>query len=105
MGQEPGRPPARGTRTIRMCSFDARKRGSTRLPLKGEQASLDGSFRRGGSRDPRRWAPPGQRKKEKYFTMTHKIPAPKRLTVDRLLSKGGIAPRGTSQEWIRAGRV
>ncbi len=26
--------PARGTRTIRMCSFDARNRGSTRLPLK-----------------------------------------------------------------------
>ena len=24
----------RGTRTIRMCSFDARDRGSTRLPLK-----------------------------------------------------------------------
>ena len=30
---------------------------------------------------------------------------PKRLTVDRLLSKLGIASRGTSQEWIRAGRV
>ena len=30
---------------------------------------------------------------------------PKRLTVDRLLSKRGIASRGTSQEWIRAGRV
>src|SRR5438552_16245487 len=29
---QPGRPPARGTRTIRMCSFDARTRGSTRLP-------------------------------------------------------------------------
>jgi len=29
----------------------------------------------------------------------------KRLTVDRLLSKRGIASRGTSQEWIRAGRV
>jgi 23S rRNA pseudouridine2605 synthase len=29
----------------------------------------------------------------------------KRLTVDRLLSKLGIASRGTSQEWIRAGRV
>jgi pseudouridine synthase len=29
----------------------------------------------------------------------------KRLTVDRLLSKHGIASRGTSQEWIRAGRV
>jgi 23S rRNA pseudouridine2605 synthase len=28
-----------------------------------------------------------------------------RLTVDRLLSKLGIASRGTSQEWIRAGRV
>jgi hypothetical protein len=30
----PGRPPARGTRTIRMCSFDARNRGSTKLPCK-----------------------------------------------------------------------
>jgi hypothetical protein len=29
----PSRPPARGTRTIGMCSFDARNRGSTRLPL------------------------------------------------------------------------
>jgi 23S rRNA pseudouridine2605 synthase len=29
----------------------------------------------------------------------------KRLTVDRLLSKLGIASRGTSQEWTRAGRV
>jgi 23S rRNA pseudouridine2605 synthase len=29
----------------------------------------------------------------------------KRLTVDRLLSKRGIASRGTSQQWIRAGRV
>ena len=29
----------------------------------------------------------------------------KRLTVDRLLSKLGIASRATSQEWIRAGRV
>jgi 23S rRNA pseudouridine2605 synthase len=29
----------------------------------------------------------------------------KRLTVDRLLSKLGIASRVTSQEWIRAGRV
>ena len=33
-GGSPGRPPARGTRTIRMCSFDARNRGSTRPPLK-----------------------------------------------------------------------
>ncbi|MDN5943240.1 MAG: rRNA pseudouridine synthase [Nitrospira sp.] len=34
------------------------------------------------------------------------IPAsPKRLTVDRLLSKLGIASRGTSQEWISAGRI
>jgi hypothetical protein len=32
--RQPGRPPARGTRTIGMCSFDARNRGSTRLPLK-----------------------------------------------------------------------
>ena len=30
---------------------------------------------------------------------------PKRLTVDRLLSKLGIASRGSSQEWVRAGRV
>ena len=37
--------------------------------------------------------------------MAHKTPAPKRLTVDRLFSKLGIASRGTSQEWIRAGRV
>jgi 23S rRNA pseudouridine2605 synthase len=37
--------------------------------------------------------------------MAHKVPAPKRLTVDRLLSKLGIASRGASQEWIRAGRV
>ncbi|MEC4889777.1 MAG: pseudouridine synthase [Nitrospira sp.] len=29
----------------------------------------------------------------------------KRYTVDRLLSKLGIASRGTSQEWVRAGRV
>ena len=28
--EQPGRPPARGTRTIRKCSFDARTRGSTR---------------------------------------------------------------------------
>jgi len=31
---QPGRPPARGTRTLRRCSFDARNRGSTRLPPK-----------------------------------------------------------------------
>ena len=31
---QPDRPPARGTRTIGMYSFDARNRGSTRLPLK-----------------------------------------------------------------------
>src|SRR5262245_14354751 len=37
--------------------------------------------------------------------MGHKAAVPKRLTVDRLLSKRGIASRGTSQEWIRAGRV
>jgi 23S rRNA pseudouridine2605 synthase len=37
--------------------------------------------------------------------MAHNPPTPKRLTVDRLLSKRGIASRGTSQEWIRAGRV
>lgn len=29
----------------------------------------------------------------------------KRYTVDRLLSKLGIASRGTSREWVRAGRV
>ncbi len=40
----PGRPPARGTRTIRMCSFDARIRGSTRPPFEAcnEQARKDG---------------------------------------------------------------
>jgi len=37
--------------------------------------------------------------------MTDKAPTSKRLTVDRLLSKLGIASRGTSQQWIRAGRV
>lgn len=37
--------------------------------------------------------------------MTGKTGLSKRLTVDRLLSKRGIASRGTSQEWIRAGRV
>jgi 23S rRNA pseudouridine2605 synthase len=37
--------------------------------------------------------------------MAHKVLASKRLTVDRLLSKLGIASRGTSQEWVRAGRV
>jgi len=37
--------------------------------------------------------------------MTYKAPASKRLTVDRLFSKLGIASRGTSQEWISAGRV
>src|SRR6185295_783376 len=37
--------------------------------------------------------------------MAPKVSIPKRLTVDRLLSKRGIASRGTSQEWIRAGRV
>ena len=37
--------------------------------------------------------------------MAHKASPPKRLTVDRLLSKLGIASRGTSQEWVRAGRV
>src|SRR6185295_348253 len=31
---QPGRPPARGTRTINMCSSDARIRGSTRPPPK-----------------------------------------------------------------------
>ena len=37
--------------------------------------------------------------------MPNKALAPKRLTVDRLISKLGIASRGTSQEWVRAGRV
>ena len=37
--------------------------------------------------------------------MPHKTPASKRLTVDRLLSKLGITSRGTSQEWVQAGRV
>ena len=37
--------------------------------------------------------------------MADKTSTIKRLTVDRLLSKRGIASRGTSQEWIRAGRV
>ena len=37
--------------------------------------------------------------------MTGKTGLSKRLTVDRLLSKRGIASRATSQEWIRAGRV
>jgi len=37
--------------------------------------------------------------------MAHKPAASKRLTVDRLLSKRGIASRSASQEWIRAGRV
>ncbi|HSL04439.1 MAG TPA: pseudouridine synthase [Nitrospiraceae bacterium] len=37
--------------------------------------------------------------------MLPKASPPKRLTVDRLLSKFGIASRGTSQEWVRAGRV
>ncbi len=37
--------------------------------------------------------------------MSDKTLASKRLTVDRLLSKLGIASRGTSQEWVRAGRV
>jgi hypothetical protein len=31
---QPGRPPARGTRALGRASFDARTRGSTRLPLK-----------------------------------------------------------------------
>jgi hypothetical protein len=39
MGRVAGRPPARGTRTIRTCSFDARSRGSTRLPLKMKRGS------------------------------------------------------------------
>ncbi len=34
MEGQPSRPPARGTRTLGRCSFDARNRGSTRPPLK-----------------------------------------------------------------------
>lgn len=41
----------------------------------------------------------------RWCRMTGKTGLSKRLTVDRLLSKRGIASRGTSQEWIRAGRV
>ena len=37
--------------------------------------------------------------------MADKVATSKGLTVDRLLSKLGIASRGTSQEWVRAGRV
>lgn len=37
--------------------------------------------------------------------MADKLASPKRLTLDRLFSKLGIASRGTSQEWISAGRV
>lgn len=37
--------------------------------------------------------------------MAPKASPSKRLTVDRLLSKLGIASRGTSQEWVRAGKV
>ena len=37
--------------------------------------------------------------------MAHKTAISKRLTVDRLLSKLGIASRATSQEWVRSGRV
>ena len=37
--------------------------------------------------------------------MAHKPSMSKRLTVDRLLSKLGIASRGTSREWVHAGRV
>jgi 23S rRNA pseudouridine2605 synthase len=37
--------------------------------------------------------------------MAYKASPPKRLTVDRLLSKLGIASRGVSQEWVRAGRI
>jgi len=37
--------------------------------------------------------------------MADKAPSSKRLTVDRLLSKLGIASRRTSQKWILSGRV
>jgi len=37
--------------------------------------------------------------------MTCKTSLSKRVTVDRLISKRGIASRSTSREWIRAGRV
>ena len=41
---QPGRPPARGTRTIGMCSFDARSYGANQTTLGGsveELTSLD----------------------------------------------------------------
>ena len=42
----------------------------------------------------------------RWFRMAQKASiSSKRLTVDRLFSKLGIASRVTSQEWIRAGRV
>lgn len=37
--------------------------------------------------------------------MAHKTSISKHFTVDRLLSKLGITSRGTSQEWVRSGRV
>ena len=37
---QPGHPPARGTRTMRMCSSDARTRGSTRPPPEKERRKL-----------------------------------------------------------------
>jgi len=47
---QPGRPPARGTRTLGRCSFDARNRGSTRLSPKevGKRAWKDHLERGGG---------------------------------------------------------
>src|ERR1043165_5974420 len=59
-GDWPGALLARATRTIRMCSFDARNRGSTRLPLReipnwsresqGEEAVSSSGGRVGGVR-------------------------------------------------------
>lgn len=40
---QPDRPPARGTRTMRLCSFDARIRGSTRPPLEGRRKRTEGN--------------------------------------------------------------
>jgi hypothetical protein len=49
---QPGRPPARGTRTIGMCSFDARNRGSTRLPLKVRWEDWDNARNEGHPDNP-----------------------------------------------------
>ncbi len=41
---EPGRSPARGTRTIRMCSFDARIRESTSPLFEEKTSELGGNI-------------------------------------------------------------